>query len=165
MSQANTITEKRAVALEILNNRNSIKGLFSDLHYEDVSKLVDRVNTVYNAIKELKEAEHAENEAKAAKIKEIQNSLLAQGLTLEDLAGQSQTLAKPRKKRVVAEQPEFTFEYTVDGTKKVYVGKATGNKPAELKKFLKDNFASLEDIIISADRPRYREFMAKKSKK
>ncbi|MCH7424980.1 H-NS family nucleoid-associated regulatory protein [Shewanella sp. MM_2022_3] len=163
MAQANTITEKRAVALEILNNRNSIKGLFSDLHYEDVCKLVERVNTVYNAIKELKETEQAESEAKAAKIKEIQNTLLAQGLTLEDLAGQSPT--KTRKKRVLTEQPEFTFEYTINGDKKTYVGKATGNKPAELKKFLKDNCASLEDIIISADRPRYREFMAKRSKK
>ncbi|MEO3684720.1 hypothetical protein ABHN84_20875 [Shewanella vesiculosa] len=102
MSQANTITEKRAIALEILSNRNSIKGLFSELHYEDVTKLVNRVNTVYNALKKLKDTELAENAAKASKIKEIQDLLLAQGLTLEDLARQSTASTKPRKKRVVA---------------------------------------------------------------
>ncbi len=102
MSQANTITEKRAIALEILSNRNSIKGLFSELHYEDVTKLVNRVNTVYNALKKLKDTEQAENAAKASKIKKIQDLLLAQGLTLEDLARQSSASIKPRKKRVVA---------------------------------------------------------------
>jgi DNA-binding protein H-NS len=102
MSQANTITEKRAIALEILSNRNSIKSLFSELHYEDITKLVNRVNTVYNALKKIKDTEQAENAAKAAKIKEIQDSLFAQGLTLEDLARQSTALTKPRKKRVVA---------------------------------------------------------------
>jgi DNA-binding protein H-NS len=99
MSQANTITEKRAIALEILSNRNSIKSLFSELHYEDITKLV---NTVYNALKKIKDTEQTENAAKAAKIKEIQDSLFAQGLTLEDLARQSTALTKPRKKRVVA---------------------------------------------------------------
>lgn len=164
MSQANTISEKRAIALEILKNRSSIKGLFSELHYEDVTKLVSRINTVYDAHKKLKDVERAENVAKAVKIKEMKNSLLAQGLTLEDLARQSTLSTKSRPKRIVAEQPKFTFEYRVNGEKKIYVGRATGNKPAELKKYLKDNFASLEDIIISTDKDYYREFIAKKSK-
>lgn len=164
MNQANTLTEQRAIALQILSNRNSIKGLFSEFHHEDVSKLVKRINTVYNAFIKLKDSEQAEKKAKAAKIKEIKNSLQLQGLTLEDLAGQSTVLTKPNKKRVMAEQQKFIFEYIVNGEKKVYVGKAIGNKPTNLKKYLKDNLASLEDIIITADKNRYREFVAKKSK-
>lgn len=164
MNQANTITEKRAIALEILSSRSSIKGLLLDLHYEDVTKLVNRINTVYDTLKKLKDAEQTENAAKAAMIKEIKDSLIAKGLTLEDLARQSTISTKPRKKRLVVEQPEFTFEYIVNGEKKVYVGKATGNKPTELKTYLKENSSSLEDIIISADKARYQEFIERKSK-
>lgn len=162
MSQNYTLTEKRLIAIEVLSNRNSIKGMFSELHFEDLSKLVDRVNNVFKSVSEQKEAYDAENQAKIAKIKEINSSLADLGLTLEDLAGVAVKPAKQRKNRVVSDIPTFTFEYVISGVKKSYKGKLLGNKPTELKNYLSENGVNLEDIVVDADRERLNAYLLSK---
>lgn len=167
MQLANTVTEKRAIALEILNNKNSIKGFFQELAFDEIESIYSKMTDVFNNIKEQNKLLQQQNEEKLNALKSIQADLEAKGLTLDDLISLTthqpiQSIHSPRKKRVTKEQPQFSFTYLNNGKQDVYTGKATGNKPQAFKDYLEETGNELVDIVVAEDKARLVEFLAKK---
>lgn len=140
-----TQTEKFEFAVEVLNSKAGIRGLFVFINdFEKVEKLNTRVYECFLESKVEKEAKDKSLEEVKDKAKEIKEFLDSTGLTLEDFnkmmnyvantTPKTKAKAKPKQPR---ENKVYVLEYEHEGqTKRTPLKGIRGRKPADLSAYM-----------------------------
>ncbi|WP_067587283.1 H-NS histone family protein [Endozoicomonas ascidiicola] len=136
-------------SMNLLKSKVKIRQLTSDLHAEDLQRIVDRVEAIYIEKLEEEKARQEELEAKEAALSEIKGKLKELGLSVSDLDGISPS-EKPKQKRKYKEREKFTFMYeTPEGEQRSWHGATVGRKPADFTEYLGRTGKNIKDCIVS----------------
>lgn len=133
-------------AIDVLKSKVQVRKLFQDMHVEDLQRVINRIESIYEE-KMLNQKEVEEEQArKKEAVQSIVQQMKDQGLSLEDLevvAGTTSTRKhKPRQR--------FVFNYeTPDGQSVNWEGATTGRIPAEFSEYLSRTGKDRKDCIVS----------------
>ena len=135
-------------SLAILNNKAKIRKLVADMHSEDLRKVIDRIEAVYQELLKTEQAKEAELEHKKAAIAEMKEKLKELGLTVDDL-GVVASEDKPKQKRQYKQREKFTFQYVTEtGEQKQWTGATVGRKPNDFSEYLERTGKAITDCIV-----------------
>lgn len=165
LMQKTTSTERQIIALEIFKSKTSIRAALAETHFEDIGKMVSRINTVFEELKQHREEELLQ-QRKAAQSKKIDNALDALdidsiGLTAEQIIEQmaakmgvtiklphgkpvSNTEKRPRKP-----QSKFVIEFINQSGDVDYIERITSSQTSgELKIYMQKTGKKTRDLVI-----------------
>ncbi len=130
-----------------LSSKNRMRGLFKDTHFEDMERIIERMNSLLEEKRKDFEAEQEKNKEKAESIEQVRKMLEEKGLSLSDLGASDET--QPKKRRNVS---KHTFEYqTKAGDKVQWYGSTTGRLPKEFQTYLDDSGKKRVDCILGQE--------------
>ncbi|WP_263080487.1 H-NS histone family protein [Endozoicomonas sp. Mp262] len=133
-------------AIDVLKSKVQVRKLFQDMHAEDLQRVINRIESIYEE-KLLVQMEAEEEQArKKEAVESIVQQMKEQGVSLEDLEIVAGTVTtrkhKPRQRFM------FTYE-TNDGAAVNWEGATTGRIPAEFSDYLKRTGKDRKDCIVS----------------
>ena len=124
-------------ALEILKKKTSVRKLLVEMHSEDVQRIVDRLESVYVEKLEEEKAVEAEVYKKKESLEAIKAQMRELGISVDELAGFTGSVAADKPKRKYKERQKFTFQYeNKSGEQLKWVGANAGRKPADFSNYL-----------------------------
>lgn len=118
-----------------LSSKVRMRGLFKDLHFEDLERIIDRMQALLEEKREAHEMEQTRRKAKAADIKHVHALMEERGLSLEDLGLVAESAAPKTKKRRNLNRYTFVYE-TLSGDTAYWEGATTGRLPSEFQEYL-----------------------------
>lgn len=167
LMQKTTSTERQIIALEVLKSKSAIKDALKESHFEDVEKMFNRFNAVFEELKQQRE-EELRLQREALQKKKLDTALDALdvdgiGLTpeqiLEQLAAKMGVSIKlPRSKSTSTSnagtkkrkpQDKFVIEFINQSGDVDYIERITSGKTSgDLKDYLKDTGKKVRDLVI-----------------
>ncbi|WP_415837483.1 hypothetical protein [Parendozoicomonas haliclonae] len=126
-----------------LSSKTRMRGLFKDVHIEDLERIVSRLTDVLTEKKESVAEEKEKLKAKQSSIDAIRRMMDEKGISIEDF-GQPATGEK--KKRNIK---RFLFEFRdKDGSSHQWEGSLTGRAPKIFQEYLQRMGKERSDCII-----------------
>ena len=130
-----------------LSSKTRMRGLFKDVHLEDLERVIERMQGLLEEKRASHEAEQAKNQQKAANIEAVRKMLEEKGLSLSDLGASEE--AQPKKRRNVS---KYTFEYvTKAGDTVQWYGSTTGRLPKDFQAYLDETGKKRLDCVIKSE--------------
>ncbi len=130
-----------------LSSKTRMRGLFKDVHLEDMERIIDRLQSLTEEKRASVEAEQEKNKEKEASIEQIRKILEEKGLSLSDLGGSEE--AQPKKRRNVS---KYTFEYvTKAGDTVQWYGSTTGRLPKDFQMYLDQTGKKRLDCVVGQE--------------
>ncbi|WP_281645763.1 H-NS histone family protein [Parendozoicomonas sp. Alg238-R29] len=130
-----------------LSSKTRMRGLFKDVHFEDLERIIDRMNGLLDEKRAAYEADQAKNKQKEESIEQIRKMLEEKGLSLSDLGGSEE--AAPKKRRNVS---KYTFEYvTKAGDTVQWYGSTTGRLPKDFQAYLDETGKKRLDCVVDQE--------------
>ncbi|CAM3772992.1 H-NS histone family protein [Parendozoicomonas haliclonae] len=127
-----------------LSSKTRMRGLFKDVHLEDMERIVERMQALIDEKRAEQQAAEEKNKEKAESIEQIRKMLEEKGLSLSDLGGSEDAL--PKKRRNVS---KHNFEYvTKAGDTVTWYGSTTGRLPKEFQLYLEETGKKRQDCIV-----------------
>ncbi len=128
-----------------LSSKTRMRGLFRDVHIEDLERIVSRLQDVLEEKREAVSAEKEKLQEKKNSIDAIRKLMEERGVSLEDFG---QTLPGEKKKRNIK---RFLFEYQdSDGSVHQWEGSLTGRAPKIFQDYLQRSGKERSDCIIES---------------
>ncbi len=126
-----------------LSSKTRMRGLFRDVHIEDMEKIVSRLKDVVEEKREQVHAEQRKLKEKQSSIDVIRKMMEEQGVSLEDFG---QVSKGEKKKRNIK---RYLFEYQDEpGTKHQWEGSLTGRAPKIFQEYLQRSGKDRSGCII-----------------
>ena len=130
-----------------LSSKTRMRGLFKDVHFEDMERIIDRMNSLLDEKRAAYEEDQAKSKEKEESIEQIRKILEEKGLSLSDLGAAEE--AAPKKRRNVS---KYTFEYvTKAGDTVQWYGSTTGRLPKDFQAYLDETGKKRLDCVIKQD--------------
>ena len=130
-----------------LSSKTRMRGLFKDTHFEDMERIIDRMNSLLEEKRAAYEEYQAKNKEKEESIEQIRKILEEKGLSLADL-GVAEEVA-PKKRRNVS---KYTFEYvTKAGDTVQWYGSTTGRLPKDFQAYLDETGKKRLDCVVKKE--------------
>ncbi len=130
-----------------LSSKTRMRGLFKDVHMEDMDRIVNRMQSLLEEKRDAHEAAQAKDVEKLANIEQIKQMLAEKGLDISDLANLDE--AQPKKRRNVS---KYTFEYvTKSGDTVQWYGSTTGRLPKDFQSYLDETGKKRLDCVIKSE--------------
>lgn len=130
-----------------LSSKTRMRGLFKDVHFEDMERIIDRMNSLLDEKRAAYEEDQAKSKEKEESIEQIRKILEEKGLSLADLGAAEETA--PKKRRNVS---KYTFEYvTKAGDTVQWYGSTTGRLPKDFQAYLDETGKKRLDCVIKQD--------------
>ncbi|MTI13587.1 H-NS histone family protein [Sansalvadorimonas verongulae] len=128
-----------------LSSKTRMRGLFRDVHVEDMERIVSRLQDVLDEKRQAVMAEQQKLQAKKDSIDAIRKMMEEQGVSLEDFG---QPAAGEKKKRNIK---RYLFEYQdADGGVHQWEGSLTGRAPKLFQDYLQRAGKERADCIIES---------------
>ncbi len=129
-----------------LSSKTRMRGLFKDVHIEDMERIVSRLKDVLDEKRTSIVAEQEKLQAKQSSIDVIRKMMDEQGVSIEDFG---QVVSGEKKKRNIK---RFLFEFAdKGGSTHQWEGSLTGRAPKIFQEYLQRTGKERSDCII-ADR-------------
>ena len=130
-----------------LSSKTRMRGLFKDMHLEDMERIIERMQSLVSEKRAEAEAEREKNKEKAENIEQIRKMLEEKGLSLSDLSATDDV--QPKKRRNLS---KHNFEYvTKTGDTVQWYGSTTGRLPREFQAYLDETGKKRQDCIVGGN--------------
>ena len=126
-----------------LSSKTRMRGLFRDVHVEDLERIVTRLQDVLEEKKAAVEEQQEKIKAKQNSIDAIRKMMDEKGISIEDFG--SGTVVEKKKRNI----KRFLFEFEdADGGKHQWEGSLTGRAPKIFQEYLQKTGKERSDCII-----------------
>ena len=122
--------------LSRLNSKTSTRSLFSDVHPDDLQKIINRMSAVLEEKIKIKELEIEQRKEKKKKsiIKQIQQTMKENDLSLDDFYDEDSDLQSLSRKNL---RKKYSFQYiTPTGDTVYWYGSTVGRVPKAFQSYL-----------------------------
>ncbi|EHM6953337.1 hypothetical protein KGV31_002136 [Vibrio parahaemolyticus] len=147
-----TLFEQHQELINILGSKVSIRKLFTDLHPEDIEKLINRQSEVLKEIYAKIEEEKAALKEKEAAVEKAKAALAELGLTVEDLVAQEsiELPAKIKRTRKSPEKVHFVY-INKDGYVEHLHRPNSGRFPEDFKAYCEAQDIERDALIVTEE--------------
>ncbi|WP_330924996.1 H-NS family nucleoid-associated regulatory protein [Candidatus Sororendozoicomonas aggregata] len=130
--------------LHRLSSKTRTRALFNDVHIEDMEKIIRRMQKIVEEKKQARVIDQKERKARQSMIRNIQNTLKENGLSLDDLNERHVESDKRASRKM------HTYEYiTLSGDSVFWYGSAAGRLPKPFQQYLNRTGKKRVDCIVS----------------
>ncbi|MTI13723.1 H-NS histone family protein [Sansalvadorimonas verongulae] len=130
-----------------LSSKTRMRGLFKDVHFEDMERIIDRMNSLLEEKRAAYEEDQAKNKEKEESIEQIRKILEEKGLSLADL-GATEEVATKKRRNI----NKYTFEYvTKAGDTVQWYGSTTGRLPKDFQAYLDETGKKRLDCVVKQE--------------
>ncbi|ELH4810385.1 hypothetical protein Q9X96_003448 [Vibrio vulnificus] len=145
-----TLFENQQTLLDILSNKRSIRNLFTDIHIEDIEKIVNRQAEVLKERVEEKRAEEEMLKAKKMLIEQAKEKIAELGLSIEDLLGVEAVSEPIKQKRTRRSPDKVHFLFLNDKNDVEHLHRPnSGRFPESFNSYLAKTGLSRDELIFS----------------
>ncbi|MDD7804639.1 MAG: H-NS family nucleoid-associated regulatory protein [Endozoicomonas sp. (ex Botrylloides leachii)] len=133
-------------ALDVLKSKVQLRKLFQDMHAEDLQRIINRLDSIYEEKLLLQQEQEKEQSRKREAIEAVLNQMKELGVKADDI--ESLIGSAPMRKHKPRKRYVFSYQ-AKDGNDTNWEGATTGRIPAEFSDYLKRTGKDRKDCIIS----------------
>lgn len=151
-----TLTEELDLAIKFLSSKANIRKIFDEFQYDEIEKLMKRIDDVNSEFVEKRAKAEAELAERKEKLNEAKKLLSDLNITVEDLLDEVTSVSKPeRKKREVV---KFNFKFAENDIRELALTGRVANDIQEIIEMSEDKSEKWQ-FIIEADRRQYIDYL------